>query len=296
MTKTLAVLVLAVLLFTAVTAPAAAHFEAEKGLPTLLTLLTGYPEPGAEPADGVLLMPGPVVPVDSGLDTSEELSVESALAQNEVITRVADKLQGTLRLAAVEVQYRSDRSLQPDVEVELPPATPDSNVVPRVTLLGYDDEGATYRVTMTDGDRTLANSSVTVPFGRRTIVGALNGQEAPYLFLVVEAPPSHDGGSVVMERLIPPRALEKVAPSYTEDARKSRIQGVVIVQTVIESDGSLSRIRVLKGLHPSLDKATVEAIRQWRFEPATLEGEPVAVHYNLTINYRLDDRDKEGSS
>lgn len=296
MTKILSVLALAVLVLTGAAAPAAAHSPFEEGLPTLLTLLTGYPEPGAEPADGVLLMPGPVIPVESGIDTLEELSVESALAQNEVITRVADQLQGTLRLAAVEVQYRSDRNLQPDVEVELPPATPDSSVVPRVTLLRYDHEGATYRVVITDGDRTLAHSSVTVPFGRRTIVGALNGQEAPYLFLVVEAPPAQEGGSLAMERLTPPRALEKVAPSYTEDARKIRIQGVVIVQTVIDKHGSVARVRILKGLHPSLDKAALEAIRQWRFEPALLEGEPVAVHYNLTINYRLDDSEKEESS
>lgn len=292
MTKTLSVLALAVLVLAAAV-PAAAHPEETPGLPTLLTLLTGSPEAGAEAPDGVVLVPGTVIPVGSGIDAWEGSSVESALAQSQVITRLADKLRDTLRLATVEVQYRSDRTLRPGVEVKLPAVTRGSKVVPAVTLLGYNDDLVTYRVTFTDDFRTLADTSVSIPFGHRSVVGGLDGDEAPYLFLVVEAPPSKKAVAQELERLIPPRAVESPAPTYPEGARKHRIQGVVIVQVVVEKDGSVSRIRVLKHLHPTMDEAAVEAIRQWRFEPATLEGEPVAVHYNLVIKFRLDSDDEE---
>ncbi|HEX6199838.1 MAG TPA: hypothetical protein VF150_06195, partial [Thermoanaerobaculia bacterium] len=176
MNRTAAVLVLVILLTAASTLPAAAS-EAKPGLPTLFTLLTGSPEPGAEGADGVLLVPGTVIPVGSGLDTWEGRSAETALAQSQVITGLADKLRETMRLASMEVQYRSDRSLRVDEAVELPTVTRGSTVLPTVTLLGYNDDLATYRVTFTDGYRTLADTSVSIPFGRRSVVGGLDGEE-----------------------------------------------------------------------------------------------------------------------
>lgn len=288
MSRTAAVLALALLLTAALTAPAAAAADPKPGLPTLLTLLTGSPEPGAGGADGVLLVPGTVIPVGAGLETWEGRSAETALAQSQVITGLADKLRDTMRLASVEVQYRSDRALRVDESVELPTVTRGSSVLPTVTLLGYNDDLATYRVTFTDGYRTLADTSVSIPFGRRSVVGGLDGAEAPYLFLVVEPPASRKAAELETARVTPPRSIEKVAPSYSEDARKEKVEGVVIVQAVIDKDGTVSRVRALKRLHPSLDEAALEAIRRWRFEPALLDGEPVAVHYNLTINFRLD--------
>lgn len=284
---------LAVLLAAVFAAPAAAS-ETKPGLPTLFTLLTGSPDPGADGADGVLLVPGTVIPVGSGLDTWEGRSARTALAQSQVITGLADKLRDTMRLASVEVQYRSDRSLRVDEPVELPTVTRGSSVLPAVTLLGYNDELATYRVTFTDGYRTLADTSVSIPFGRRSVVGGLDGEEAPYLFLVVEPPASREAAEAEVARVTPPRVVEKAFPAYPEDAKEEKVQGVVIVQAVIETDGSVSRVRFIKRLHPSLDQAAAEAIRQWRFEPALLDGEPVAVHYNLTINFRLDSDRKEG--
>lgn len=296
MNRLASVLALAVLLVSVSAVPAAGAGSGAQGLPTLFTLLTGSPEPGAGDADGVLLVPGTVIPVGSGLATWEGRSVESALARSQVITGLADKLRDTMRLASVEVQYRSDRSLRVDESVELPPVTRGSSVLPTVTLLGYNDDLATYRVTFTDGYRTLADTSVSIPFGRRSVVGGLDGEEAPYLFLVVEPPPSKEAEGLQANGLTPPRRLESVAPTYPEDARKEKVQGVVIVQTVIEKDGTVSRVRFIKRLHPSLDEAAAEAIRQWRFEPALLEGEPVAVHYNLTVNFRLDSEKKEEGS
>lgn len=76
-------------------------------------------------------------------------------------------------------------------------------------------------------------------------------------------------------------------PQYTEIARKARIQGVVIVQAIIDKEGSVQNVKVLKGLPMGLDQAAVEAIKSWKFKPATLNGKPVTVYYNLTVNFTL---------
>ncbi|MDX1501156.1 MAG: TonB family protein [Thermoanaerobaculia bacterium] len=85
----------------------------------------------------------------------------------------------------------------------------------------------------------------------------------------------------------PPVKIFFPSPQYTEIARKARIQGVVIVEAIIDKSGSVTNVKVLKGLPMGLDQAAVDAVSKWRFEPATLNGKPVAVIYNLTVNFQL---------
>ncbi len=84
-----------------------------------------------------------------------------------------------------------------------------------------------------------------------------------------------------------PLKISAPSPQYTEQARQARIQGVVIVQAIIDCAGFVTDINVLKELPMGLTEAAVEAISQWRFEPARLNGSPVSVYYNLTVNFRL---------
>ncbi|MEM9290176.1 MAG: TonB family protein [Acidobacteriota bacterium] len=76
-------------------------------------------------------------------------------------------------------------------------------------------------------------------------------------------------------------------PAYTEIARKARIQGVVIVEAIIDKEGDVTNVKVLKGLPMGLDQAAVTAIKKWKFKPATLNGKPVSVYYNLTVSFTL---------
>lgn len=76
-------------------------------------------------------------------------------------------------------------------------------------------------------------------------------------------------------------------PHYPEEARHARVQGVVILQTIIDRLGNVTDVRVLKGLPSGLTEAAVEAVSSWRFKPATLEGEPVAVYYLVTVSFSV---------
>jgi TonB family protein len=85
-----------------------------------------------------------------------------------------------------------------------------------------------------------------------------------------------------------PILTHRVEPIYTVEARRARISGIVIVEVVIDKNGRVKDAMVLKGLPFGLDQAAIDAVRQWEFRPATLNGEPVDVIFNLTINFRLD--------
>jgi len=109
------------------------------------------------------------------------------------------------------------------------------------------------------------------------------------IFGVPEGPPPSEptGPILVGGDVKPPEKLYAPQPQYTEIARKARIQGVVIVQAIIDKTGMVTNVKVLKGLPMGLEQAAAEAVKKWKFNPATLNGKPVAVYYNLTINYRL---------
>ena len=86
---------------------------------------------------------------------------------------------------------------------------------------------------------------------------------------------------------VPPVKMSTPSPQYTAAAREKKVEGVVIIEAIIGKTGSVTHVKVLKGLPLGLNKAAAIAVCEWQFEPATLNGEPVAVIYNLTVNFRL---------
>ena len=95
-------------------------------------------------------------------------------------------------------------------------------------------------------------------------------------------PPFRVGGNVTR-----PEKIAGDPPQYSEEARMARVQGVVIVEAVIDEKGKVTDAKVLKGLPMGLSEAAEEAIRTWEFKPAAMDGKPVPVYYTLTVNFQL---------
>lgn len=84
-----------------------------------------------------------------------------------------------------------------------------------------------------------------------------------------------------------PRAIATPDPEYSEEARKAKYQGVVMLWLIVGPDGRPRDMRVARSLGMGLDQKALEAVRQWRFEPAMKDGKPVAVQINVEVNFRL---------
>lgn len=84
-----------------------------------------------------------------------------------------------------------------------------------------------------------------------------------------------------------PRKIHDVQPLYPEPARMARVQGTVILDVTLDERGKVRDIRVLKPLAEGLTEAAVDAVKQWRYEPSQLDGEPVAVLMTVTVTFRL---------
>ena len=80
--------------------------------------------------------------------------------------------------------------------------------------------------------------------------------------------------------------IRKVQPAYPPLARQARIQGQVVLQAEISKNGSIENLRLISG-HPMLAPAAIEAVKQWRYKPYLLNGEPVAVETTVQVNFTL---------
>jgi periplasmic protein TonB len=84
-----------------------------------------------------------------------------------------------------------------------------------------------------------------------------------------------------------PKVVYDPDPEYSEEARKAKYQGTVVLWLVVSPDGKPQQIRVQRSLGMGLDEKAIEAVKQWRFEPAKKDGQPVPVMINVEVNFRL---------
>jgi TonB family protein len=87
----------------------------------------------------------------------------------------------------------------------------------------------------------------------------------------------------------------KVDPVYPPLARQARIQGTVILQAIISKTGDVENISLISG-HPMLAPAAVEAVKQWKYKPYLLNGEPVEVETQVQVNFVLSDKPLQGGT
>ena len=80
--------------------------------------------------------------------------------------------------------------------------------------------------------------------------------------------------------------IHDVTPQYPPEAGRARLEGTVVLMAVIGKDGSVKDVRVESGL-PILAQAAIDAVKQWRYKPYLIDGEPVEVDSRITINFTL---------
>lgn len=98
---------------------------------------------------------------------------------------------------------------------------------------------------------------------------------------------NRDGVQVVRGDVIAPRVLLSPDPDYSDEARKAKVQGKLTLWLVVGTDGRPRDLRVVHSLGYGLDEKAIEAVTNWKFEPARLNDKPVAVQINVEVMFRL---------
>ena len=94
--------------------------------------------------------------------------------------------------------------------------------------------------------------------------------------------PYHVGGGVSA-----PHAIYAPDPEYSEEARKAKFQGTVVLWMVVAPDGLPHDVRVMRSAGMGLDERAIETVKTWRFDPARKDGQPVAVQISVEVSFRL---------
>lgn len=84
-----------------------------------------------------------------------------------------------------------------------------------------------------------------------------------------------------------PHATYSPDPKYPKKESKARHRGVVILDLVVDSDGLPRDIKVSRPLSPKFDEAALDAVKMWKFSPATKDGKPIATQIKVEVNFRL---------
>jgi TonB family protein len=269
---------------------AAPAVGADPALVTTYKVLVGFPLGEEAASAGVLLVPGTVIPVDAQTASPNMADKPDVVQESLAFARVVDKLWRTFRLDPTR-QLQQGRYVEAPVSeaVELP-SPPEADVHLAAELVGFNETVATYRVVFRQGDQVLADSTVNVNRGGRAVVGGMDGESAPYIFVVVEPdPPKSRPVPLDPEAgLTEPVIAQRTQPVYPKTAKEEGVQGIVLLQAALDTQGTPQDIRVLQSPDPRLSEAALEAARQWRWEPArTRDGTPIAVTFVLTFNFRL---------
>ena len=115
--------------------------------------------------------------------------------------------------------------------------------------------------------------------GLRTCVRLLTSDDNSAVYDMGDLP----AGSQV----VPPKKLYSPNPEYTESARERRIQGHTVTQGIVTKEGNFVCVDTVVGLPLGLTEATDQTLRTWRFEPATLDGEPINMRWTLSTTFSL---------
>ncbi|MEN6560382.1 MAG: energy transducer TonB [Acidobacteriota bacterium] len=113
---------------------------------------------------------------------------------------------------------------------------------------------------------------------------------------VGDGPPTGGVASAVLktgEKVKPPKLIKSVRPVYPEIARQAQVEGVVILEATADTQGRVAAVKVLRSI-PLLDQAAIDAVRQWVYEPAVVNGKPEPVSFTVTVRFDLD-QDKKGA-
>jgi protein TonB len=84
-----------------------------------------------------------------------------------------------------------------------------------------------------------------------------------------------------------PKVLNAPDPDYSELARRAKYQGVIVLGVIVGPDGNPQDVWVVKKLGLGLDQKAIDAVRTWKFDPATRDGEPVAVLINVEVTFHV---------
>jgi protein TonB len=122
------------------------------------------------------------------------------------------------------------------------------------------------------------------------VVGGLPEAPPPPPPPLPPVPPAPKAPVRVGGQLQPPTLIRRVEPGYPHMAVRANLQGVVILEAIVDEEGTVKEVKVLRSVNPLLDREALAAVRQWRYAPVVLNGIPVPFVLSVSLSFTLQER------
>lgn len=132
------------------------------------------------------------------------------------------------------------------------------------------------------GMEKILDQALDLEIGDPVIV-AIPSENGAYFMMIVLTSGAKPAGQ--LEFAGGPRVIHKVIPAYPDELRRQGIEGQVDLRVGIDEEGTVGGVKILKSLHPYLDNAAVQALKQWKYEPVYQNGVPVPAIITMTVNF-----------
>ncbi len=216
-------------------------------------------------------------------------SVESPPRANRVVS-VLEPLRWQ-RPAAVKNSGGSNRTALPARHGAPPPKAHRTFIPPRVPL----DSKLPMPITVAFASPTQIDPAAVGDPMSRLLEGALGANGGIGIGDWAHGPGIGTGGSgppgissnAAVRSVTAPVLIFQVEPEFSEEARKAKYQGMVLLAIDVDASGHPTNIRVLQGLGMGLDKKAIEAVSRWRFRPGLRDGKPVVTSATVQVSFRL---------
>jgi TonB family protein len=140
------------------------------------------------------------------------------------------------------------------------------------------------------GGQEIAAASVSGELGKTFILGG-KPEASPVFVAVTPRGPEHVlaplDAFTAGDDIQRPKLVTRVEPRYPEALRRDKKSGMVVIQAIVNADGSVGPATVVRHSDPEFDDSALEAVRQWRYEPAVLREKPVRVYLTITVSFRM---------
>jgi TonB family protein len=142
--------------------------------------------------------------------------------------------------------------------------------------------------------KVLLDTEVVLPDGEVAMLGFRDSQERSYFvaFYVQGRDEAFAKGVTRLAGGEKPKLVKKVVPVYPDEAAKKGMEGSVVLEAVLDKGGKVSDVRVVSSAGPLLDIAAMDAVRQWEYEPYSIDSACAAVLFTVTLSFRLSAESK----
>ena len=175
------------------------------------------------------------------------------------------------------------------IDIELPPPPPPRGILPTREVPTVSPNAAplvaptaivpeSWTPVFERASDGVVNGALPSDFGTNIV----SVPDAPPAAVVTAPPPPRRVGGAIKA----PVKVVNVPPAYPELAQRTRVEDVVILETVIDESGNVTSARVLRG-HPLLNEAALDAVQRWKFTPARLNDEAIPVVMTVTVQFKL---------